>query len=90
MDELQKQRIINLCENLMNDYINNSIIKKTTYKATGELTYREYKIRKSKRIIDEIDDELAKYYGLSKKERDFIKNYELNFRIGTEGDNSEL
>lgn len=43
--------------------------------------FREYKIGKSFSIIDELDDELDKLFGLSKTEIDYIKSYDKNFRI---------
>ena len=44
-------------------------------------SFKEYKIRYSKSIIDEIDDIICPLYGLADEERDFIKNYEIKFRI---------
>ncbi len=43
--------------------------------------YKEYKIVKSKPLIDRIDDYICPLYGLTDEERDFIKNYELEFRM---------
>ncbi len=43
--------------------------------------FKEYKIGKSKNIIDEIDDYIAPLYGLSQEELEFIKNYEIEFRL---------
>jgi hypothetical protein len=43
--------------------------------------FREYKIVKSKAIIDRIDDYIGPLYGLTAEEVDFIKNYELEFRM---------
>ena len=53
---------------------------------SGESTYnidsfKEYKIVRSKVIIDEIDDYICPLYGLTQEETDFIKNYELEFRL---------
>lgn len=39
---------------------------------------------RSKAIIDEIDDYICPLYGLTKTETDFIKNYELEFRLSGE------
>ena len=47
--------------------------------------FKEYKIVKSKSIIDEIDDTIGILYGLTKEEIEFIKNYEIEFRMA--GDN---
>ena len=43
--------------------------------------FKEYKIVKSKSIIDRIDDYICPLYGLTDEERDFVKNYELEFRM---------
>ncbi|GHV37278.1 restriction endonuclease subunit M [Spirochaetia bacterium] len=44
-------------------------------------SFKEYKIRKSKNLIDKIDDVICPLYGLTKEETDFIKNYEIEFRV---------
>jgi len=38
--------------------------------------------RKSKSIIDEIDHILAKHYGFTDEELDFIINYDIKYRMG--------
>ncbi len=38
----------------------------------------------SKPIIDEIDRALARHYGLSDEELDFIINYDIKYRMGAE------
>lgn len=43
--------------------------------------FKEYKIVKSKSIIDRIDDYICPIYGLTDEERDFVKTYELEFRM---------
>ena len=47
-------------------------------------SFKEYKIVRSKSIIDEIDDYICPLYGLTQEETDFIKNYELEFRLAGE------
>lgn len=44
----------------------------------------EYHISKSKPIIDEIDKLLAKHYGFTEEELDFIINYDIKYRMGDE------
>ena len=44
----------------------------------------EYKHRLCKSQIDLIDNELAKLYNLTKKELDYIKNYQLYYRSAGE------
>ena len=43
--------------------------------------FKEYKIQKSKHIIDQIDDLICPLYGLTQEETNFIKNYEIEFRL---------
>jgi hypothetical protein len=42
----------------------------------------EYKVSRSKRIIDKIDTVLAIHYGLSDEELDFLINYDIKYRMG--------
>jgi hypothetical protein len=44
-------------------------------------SFKEYKIAKSKSLIDLMDDLICPLYGLTTEEIDFIKNYELEFRM---------
>jgi hypothetical protein len=43
--------------------------------------FKEYKIGYSKKIIDEIDDFIGPLYGLTTEEIEFVKNYEIEFRM---------
>ncbi len=76
--------ILDKIENIYHQYLqeieNNAIIHQTTsYKKVT--TFKEYKIKKSKKFIDSIDDLVGPLYELSPLEIDFIKNYEIEFRI---------
>jgi hypothetical protein len=72
-----------LATTLMRDYKKHSILKRGKY-ATGEITWQEFYPRQSKAIIDEIDDLLGMIYGLSRKEIEYIKSYDLEFRVDEE------
>lgn len=76
-----EKKLIEISERLMDDYLKNSIVKNISTNR-GELTYREYRVKRSKEIIDEIDLLLADYFQLNEEEVDFITNYEINFRLG--------
>ena len=66
---------------LMNDLNNNSKI--VTYNKTKGVTkYAQFKPRLSKPIIDKIDKVLAKYYGFTEEELDYIINYDIKYRMG--------
>ena len=70
---------------LFKDYEKNKYTKSTHYKTTGnDVIYDEYYPKKSKPIIDEIDKVLAKHYGFTEEELDFIINYDIKYRMGDE------
>jgi hypothetical protein len=75
-----------LSHNLMIDYKKNAFRKECFYKATGKVTYDEYYPKLSKPIIDKIDTLLAKHYGFTQEELDFIINYDIKYRMGSELD----
>ncbi|MDQ3693712.1 MAG: SAM-dependent methyltransferase [Chloroflexota bacterium] len=70
-----------LTENLMSDWNNNSVIKSIKSKS-GAIQYQEFHPSMSKPIIDEIDRILAKHYGFTDEELDFIINYDIKYRMG--------
>ena len=68
----------------MRDFNKNANRKTANYKATGTVVYDEYFPKLSKSIIDEIDKVLAKHYGFTEEELDFIINYDIKYRMGDE------
>ena len=51
-------------------------------KTRGEVTSKLYIVNRSKPIIDEIDKVLAKHYGFTEEELDYIINYDIKYRMG--------
>ena len=90
--DVEKMKVTNrkelkeLCIVLMKDYKKNSKLKKTKYKTTGKVVYREFYPGKSKLIIDRIDDVLAEHYNFTEEEKSYIKNFDLRFRMGENKD----
>ena len=75
----------NIGYKLFLDYEKNCIKKDTFYKSTNRnVIYFEYYPKLSKSIIDEIDKVLAKHYGFTDEELDFIINYDIKYRMGDE------
>lgn len=68
-------------EELSTSFKNNRIIRYD--KRAGGNIY-EYRVNKSKPIIDEIDKVLARHYGFTDEELDFIINYDIKYRMGEE------
>jgi hypothetical protein len=58
-------------------------------KAGGKIAYDEYYGWKAKATIDEIDALLAKHYGFTDEELDFIINYDIKYRLGQDGGDEE-
>ncbi len=75
--------IENLYEEYLKDIELNVNIRETKKYANID-NFKEYKIVKSKHIIDKIDDIICPLFGLSMEEIQFIKNYEIEFRVSEE------
>lgn len=86
---LTDSRLIRLNAELMSDLDRQSETKTITTKDGDSISYAEYVAAKSKPIIDEIDRVLAKHYGFTDEETDFIINYDIKYRMGRGGDEAE-
>jgi len=67
---------------LMSDLKLNAVRKRASSQKTGQVEYDEFWPRQSKSIIDEIDNLLAKHYGFTGQELDFIVNYDIKYHMG--------
>ena len=72
-----------LAEALEEDIKRNSFITTRNTK-TDNIELESFKLNASKPIIDEIDKVLAKHYGFTEDELDFIINYDIKYRMGDE------
>ena len=82
---LSDENIISL-EKLYEEYLldieNKANYRNVTKSSSYHISeFKEYKIQKSKHIIDQIDDLICPLYGLTQEETNFIKNYEIEFRL---------
>lgn len=64
------------------DIKSNSIMLQREQKDKGTTLTQSFKISKSKQIIDEIDKILARHYGFTEEELDYIINYDIKYRMG--------
>lgn len=72
-------------QRLMKDYDKNSFIRKRR-----DCEFQEYRVNLSKPILDEIDDVLGFHFEFTPEETDFIKNFEIKYRLGADdGDDTE-
>lgn len=76
------KNLSNLYDEYLQDIEANANVRQSTGKSSYHVPeFKEYKIVKSKAIIDRIDDYICPLYGLTQEETEFIKNYELEFRM---------
>lgn len=81
----QKKYLSQLYEKYLKDIEEKANVRQTTGKSSYNVnSFKEYKIVRSKSIIDEIDDYIGPLYGLTSDEIEFVKNYELRFRMSGE------
>ncbi|MDE0089444.1 MAG: Eco57I restriction-modification methylase domain-containing protein, partial [Candidatus Poribacteria bacterium] len=79
---LYDSQLAELGEMYLEDLQRNSIMQVRVQKQTGRTETQLFKIQKSKHIIDQIDRALAKHYGFTDEELDFIINYDIKYRMG--------
>ena len=68
----------------MDDMKRNSELKEMNYKKLGKLSIQCIYPKLSKPVIDQIDSVLAKHYGFTDEELDFIINYDIKYRMGVD------
>ena len=69
----------------LEDIAKNSSMLVRQQKQTGKTETQSFEIKKSKPIVDKIDRMLAKHYGFTDEELDFIINYDIKYRMGRQG-----
>ncbi len=74
-----------LFKSLMIDYRKHSVIRERK----DGVQYQEFYPKYSKSVIDKIDVFLARLYGFTDEELDFIINYDIKYRIGKDSEGDE-
>ena len=78
-----------LCNSLLHSLESNSETHVRNQKTTGRTEIQLFRVKPVKPIIDKIDTSLARHYGFTDEELDFIINYDIKYRMGDELNNSE-
>ena len=86
IEDTTKASLASASSALMTDLKRHSQRKEANYQTTGSVVYDEFYPRHSKPIIDEIDRVIAKHYGFTNEELDFIINYDIKYRMGMGSD----
>jgi hypothetical protein len=79
---IHDQKLVDLNRKLMEDLKANAENKTIKTKDGDLIEYEEFSASQSKPIIDEIDRVLARHYGFTDEELDFIINYDIKYRMG--------
>ncbi len=74
-----------LAQQITNRLEETSDVASASYNVGGNVRYQRFTPKLAKPIIDEIDRVLAKHYGFTEEELDFIINYDIKYRMGREG-----
>jgi hypothetical protein len=87
---LADSRLEELANRLLADMEKNAEIRVRNRKDGSQREEVNFKMSKSKPIIDEIDRVLAQHYGFTPEELDFIIHYDIKYRMGRDnGEGSE-
>lgn len=78
-----------LGQRYLKDIDRNSAMLVREQKQTGRTETQSSKIQKSKPIINEIDCVLARHYGFTEEELDFIINYDIKYRMGRDAEGED-
>ncbi len=81
---LKDEELKRLGKTYLKNLQHNSSMLVRQQRQTGRIETQSFKILLSKPIIDEIDRVLAKHYGFTDEELDFIINYDIKYRMGRE------
>jgi hypothetical protein len=73
---------VKLSQDLTQSLISNAERKTILTQQGHTIEYDEIKALRSKPLIDEIDRVLARHYGFTDEELDFIINYDIKYRMG--------
>ena len=89
---IRDPQLAHLGSEYLSDLQRNSTMLVREQKQTGHTETQLFKIQKSKPMINNIDRALARHYGFTEEELDFIINYDIKYRMGKdaeEGDNGD-
>ena len=81
MSKQTKTQLTKAAKRLTTSFKRNSQRKETGYGSAGRVVYDEFGQKPCKPIVDKIVQILAKHYGLTEEEQDFIVNYDTKYRM---------
>lgn len=89
-ENIESKELTRLGKLLMKSYERNKVENTQFIQSRQQTTiFESFNPAQSKSIIDEIDAVLARHYGFTDEELDFIINYDIKYRMGDELNNSD-
>jgi len=85
MSDVMLDAISEISDELSKDMVKKSERRIYNYATSGRVEYDEFYLKLSKPIINQIDTLLAKHYGFTEEELDYIINYDIKYRMGLGG-----
>lgn len=79
-----KRSFVELGKKILDDLQKNSYFMEVNYKKLGKLSLQIFQPKTTIPISHKIDKVLAKHYGFTEEELDFIINYDIKYRMGDE------
>jgi hypothetical protein len=89
MDDALAFQLSALADKLTKKLNDDSEIRIRNQVATGEVELQTFFVGKSKFLIDEVDEVLAKHYGLTDAELDYVNNYDIKYRMGQSAEDTD-
>jgi hypothetical protein len=77
-----KEQASQLLDRLMASFKAGATRKQTFYKGSGSVEYDEFKIGKSREMLEEVDAFFMKEVGFSEQEVDYLASYDAKYRMG--------
>ena len=77
----EAQEFKRLADDLLKSYEANSVVQQKIARNGKMTAEKQFFPALSKKIIDEIDRVLARHYGFTEEELDFITNYDIKYRV---------
>jgi hypothetical protein len=82
MNSHQQKTLSDLGKQYVKDLKRNAVDAVRVYKGKKSVDCLSFRVNQSKSILDEIDRMLARHYGFTAEELDFILNYDIKYRLG--------
>jgi len=88
-DIADRGQIDQLAERLEQSIDESGYFVTVDHSKTGLIEVEQFRPRCAKAVIDDIDRLLARYYGMTDGELDFIVNYDVKYRMGRGAEEAE-